>query len=388
MTTVALGEVVNFYSGGTPSKSNAAFWQGDVPWFSAKDMKHSRLTDSADHVSEEVFSTTPLRKLPAGTIAVVVRGMILAHTVPISILDVEAAINQDLKALLPKRPLDTSYLAAVLRAQHASILSQVSTAAHGTKKLESRVLENLRIPLPPLVEQRRIAAIFDRADALRAKRRQALTQLDALTQSVFVDMFDDTELDLVPAGELMPAMRNGLSPASGGGHVAQVLTLSAVTQGTFDPSHSKVGNFAADPPADKRVTSSDFLMCRGNGNRDLVGVGTFSRADRPDLVFPDTVIAGSVDESRIRLPFLEVAWRQQTVRHQIVSRSRTTNGTYKVNQKSLSSVLVGVPSIERQDEFVRVVGGIGASREQIRRAATADELLFASLQARAFGGDL
>ncbi len=61
--------------------------------------------------------------------------MILAHTVPISILDVDAAINQDLKALIPKRDFDASYLAAMLRAQHATILSKVSAAAHGTKKL-------------------------------------------------------------------------------------------------------------------------------------------------------------------------------------------------------------------------------------------------------------
>lgn len=110
MKTVALGDVVHFYSGGTPPKSNVAHWQGDVPWFSAKDMKRPRLTDSADHVADDVFSTTSLRRVPAGTVAMVVRGMILAHTVPISILDVEAAINQDLKALIPKTELDSTYL--------------------------------------------------------------------------------------------------------------------------------------------------------------------------------------------------------------------------------------------------------------------------------------
>jgi len=76
VTTVALGDVVDFYSGGTPSKSKPKLWQGNVPWFSAKDMKRPRLRDSADHVADDVFSSTPLRKLPAGTIAMVVRGMI------------------------------------------------------------------------------------------------------------------------------------------------------------------------------------------------------------------------------------------------------------------------------------------------------------------------
>lgn len=189
MKTVALGDLVDFYSGGTPSKAKPELWDGDVPWFSAKDMKKARLADSADHISDAVFSSTPLRKLPAGTVALVVRGMILAHTVPIAILDVESAINQDLKALIPRQEINGSYLATMLRAQHAAILGQVSTAAHGTKKLESRVLENIRIPLLSIEEQGRVAGIIDQADTIRAKRRQVLAHLDTLTQSVFHGMF-------------------------------------------------------------------------------------------------------------------------------------------------------------------------------------------------------
>lgn len=285
MKTVALGDIVDFYSGGTPSKANAAFWQGDVPWFSAKDMKKPRLTNSVDHIADEALSSTSLRRLPAGTIAMVVRGMILTHTIPISVLDVAAAINQDLKALLPKRPIDTSFLAAMLRAQHATILSQVSTAAHGTKKLDSRVLEELRIPFPPLAEQRRIAAILDQADDLRAKRRQVLAHLDTLAQSLFIDMFTESESVATQASTLMPHMRNGLSPSTSGTYPARVLTLSAVTQGEFNPDAAKQGVFAVEPPSDKRVRAGDFLICRGNGNKNLVGSGAYSRENRSDLVF-------------------------------------------------------------------------------------------------------
>ena len=55
----------------------------------------------------------------------------------------------------------------------------------------SSLLKSLRIPLPPLAEQKRIAGILDAADALRAKRREALAQLDTLLQSTFLDMFGD-----------------------------------------------------------------------------------------------------------------------------------------------------------------------------------------------------
>lgn len=171
-------------------------WNGDVPWFSAKDVKHDRLADSTDHISEQALASTSLKRLPAGTIVIVVRGMILAHTVPIAILEVEGAINQDLKALLPKMEVDAVYLAAMLRAQHASILSQVSTAAHGTKKIEMRVLEGLLIPLPSLPEQRRIAAILDHADTLRAQRRAVVAQVDSFKQTMFRELADLAAWDL------------------------------------------------------------------------------------------------------------------------------------------------------------------------------------------------
>ncbi|MFC9519190.1 restriction endonuclease subunit S [Nocardiaceae bacterium NPDC056970] len=388
MTNVALGEVVDFYSGGTPSKGKAEFWDGDVPWFSAKDMKRPRLTDSIDHITEAVFSSTSLRKIPAGTVAMVVRGMILAHTVPIAILDVDAAINQDMKALLPRRDIEPSFLAAMLRAQHATILAQVSTAAHGTKKLESRVLEEIRIPLPHLAEQRRIVAILAQADLLRAKRRQILAYLDNLTQSIFHDMFGAESFPAVMAGELMPKMRNGLSPATDGEYPADVLTLSAVTRGTFNPLAVKRGAFAINPPDEKRVTALDFLMCRGNGNKALVGAGAFSPEDRPDLVFPDTVIAGRVDQSKVAMPFLNVAWKQSEVRRQIESVARTTNGTYKVNQQSLSTVTLFLPPLSRQLKFASRVERVSAQSAAVARACAADDEMFDSLQSCAFRGEL
>lgn len=246
-----------------------------------------------------------------------------------------------------------------------------------------------RIVLPPLAEQRRIAAILDHADALRTKRRQVLAHLDALTQAIFHDMFapEDTHPG-VPAGTLMPTMRNGLSPATAGTVSASVLTLSAVTQGKFDPHATKTGMFMIDPPEDKRVTAKDFLMCRGNGNRGLVGVGTYSQEDRPDLVFPDTVIAGTVDTALVLMPFLEVAWRRPGVRKRIEAGARTTNGTYKVNQQTLAAVTVPVPPLVNQQEFARRISQIATFRAQVERTTTSDDELFTSLQSRAFRGEL
>ena len=249
-----------------------------------------------------------------------------------------------------------------------------------------KFLKDLFVPRPPLAEQCRIAAILDQADALRTKRRQVLIRLEDFSQSIFAASFGAESFPLSPAGELMPAMRNGLSPATDGQYEAEVLTLSAVTQGRFDPRAVKPGFFSVEPPADKRVTARDFLMCRGNGNKSLVGVGVFSEVARPNLVFPDTVIAGRVDPTKIAMPYLAAAWKQPEVRRQIAAAARTTNGTYKVNQQTLSSISLPVPPLSLQHKFASRVEYVKVQTGFVRRALLANDELFASIQARAFGG--
>lgn len=170
---VDLGELVNFYSGGTPSKQSPEFWKGDLPWFSPKDLKRSELVDSIDHVSEDVLTRTPLRAVPADTVLIVVRGMILAHTVPISIVRTTCTINQDLKALIPRVAIDPLFLRTALEVQHAQLLSRVSTAAHGTKRLEMRDLKAIRIARPGAKREQEFAS---RAASATVLHRDLLAQ--------------------------------------------------------------------------------------------------------------------------------------------------------------------------------------------------------------------
>ena len=151
------------------------------------------------------------------------------------------------------------------------------------------------------------------------------------------------------------SMRNGVSPSKKGTVLNQILTLSAITQGDFDESAVKEGLFEVEPAEEKRVSEEDFYLCRGNGNKCLVGLGAFPYKSIPDLVFPDTMIALKIDETIIRKKFIETAWKLPSVREQIESAARTTNGTYKINQKIINDVQVVIPPIENQDAFVSFV---------------------------------
>lgn len=151
-----LGSITDFKSGGTPSKDNAAFWNGSIPWASAKDMKHLFLQDTEDHVTPTAIAEGA-KLAPAGSILILIRGMTLLKDVPICVLTSEMSFNQDVKALLPKVDVDGRFLAYFLLGCKQRLLSLVDIAGHGTGRLDTDKLKSLEVMLPKLAEQQRIA---------------------------------------------------------------------------------------------------------------------------------------------------------------------------------------------------------------------------------------
>ena len=223
-------------------------------------------------------------------------------------------------------------------------------------------LKEANIVLPDRMTQSRIAAMFAKLEELMKLQKQQLAKLDELVKARFVEMFERHSWETVLAGSIMHEMRNGVSPTNSGRYHAKVLTLSAITQGVFNADAWKDGVFYYSPSEDKRVSSSDFYICRGNGNKRLVGVGAYSIMNRPDLVFPDTIIAARIDERQVSLPYLCNAWKSPSVRSQIESAAQTTNGTYKINQKTISNVKLVLPPLSLQHEFAAYVAQADKSK--------------------------
>jgi type I restriction enzyme S subunit len=231
-----------------------------------------------------------------------------------------------------------------------------------------RDLRELRFRLPALERQHELAELLWAGEELKSTYRQLLFACNEQVKSRFVELFGDSTIPTVKTGEVLSEIRNGLSPARGGDYHATVLTLSAITQGAFDAEARKEDTFKNEPPIDKRVVAGDFYICRGNGNKALVGTGEYPTKDIPDLVFPDTIIAGHVDQSLMLLPFLRAAWKQDDVRRQIEAKARTTNGIYKINQAIVASIEIPLPSIELQQEFANFVSQVDKSEFALKQA--------------------
>jgi type I restriction enzyme M protein len=146
-----LREAGRWVSGNTPSRNKTEFWVGNFPWVSPKDMKQKYIFDSEEHLSEAGQKEATI--VDSGTILIVIRGMILAHSFPVAITKRAVAFNQDMKALIPEKPFSPHYLFHWFKWATPKILGRISDSSHGTKRLPMDELLGMKILRPKAKQQ-------------------------------------------------------------------------------------------------------------------------------------------------------------------------------------------------------------------------------------------
>jgi type I restriction enzyme S subunit len=187
-----LHELVYIQSGATPSKANPAFWNGSIPWVSAKDMKRLFLEDAEDHISTAAIDDGA-RLVPPGTLLLLTRGMTLLKDVPICVLRRGMSFNQDVKGLRPKDGVEGLFLAWMLTGNKQRLLAMVNIAGHGTGKLDTDELKALELMLPPPDEQQRIANCLSSLDDQITVQLQKLEALKTHKKGLMQGLFPTAE---------------------------------------------------------------------------------------------------------------------------------------------------------------------------------------------------
>lgn len=177
-----LKHFANFIGGGTPSRDNLAYWNGNIPWISPKDMKNEILYGAEEYITEEGLKNSSSSLVSSGRALMVVRSGILKHTIPVAINKVPVALNQDMKALdFADDSCLSSFFLRWVQGLNIVLLTAWAKQGATVESIEQAYLAETVVPLPPIEEQKTIVAFLDREtakfDELCMESEQAITLL-------------------------------------------------------------------------------------------------------------------------------------------------------------------------------------------------------------------
>lgn len=389
--SVRIDQCCDIISGATPKTGQESYWGGDIFWATPKDL--SELNGSA-YIDSTPRTITKLGLQSCAATVLPVRSVLFSSRAPIghvAINRVPMATNQGFKSFVPKTGvLHPEYLLHWLRANRPYLEGLGNGATF--KEVSKTIVSRVEVPLPSLIEQRRIAEVLDRAEALRAKCRAALAQLDNLTHAIFLDMFGDPTANQrgFASAQLGTLVRKGdtinygvVQPGEDFDKGIPLVRVGDLQDGRVD--HSKL----------KRISPSieaAYRRSRLRGDEILVScVGSVGL-----VVLADESVKGfNIARAVARIPlsdaiervFVAAYLKTGSVQRYFTNELRTVSQP-TLNIKQLSETVVHLPPIELQRIFTHRITSIEALKATHRAALTELDALFASLQHRAFRGEL
>lgn len=294
--------------------------------------------------------------------------------------------STDIVPISPGPDIDRRFLLHVLRTP--AMVGHATRLAVGANlpRLSPKSLETFPIPLPPLEEQRRIAAVLDAADELRAKRCEVLGKLDTLTQAIFIDMFGDPVTNprgwsTAPLAELgtldrgVSKLRPRNDPALLGGPWPLIQTGDVASSGGY--IRAAGGSYSDLGLAQSRMWPAGTLCITIAANIAKTGILTF------DACFPDSVVGFTSDPATTEFVRSFLGFLQP-----VLEANAPESAQKNINLKTLRTADVPVPPSALRKQFAEAVDGVRAQHARLTASGDSFDELFASLKQRAFRGEL
>jgi type I restriction enzyme, S subunit len=393
--TARLDECAEIVSGATPSTSLKAYWNGDIYWATPKDLSEldgAYISDTSRKLTRAGLQNCAATILPAGSVLFSSRapiGLVAVNTVPM-------ATNQGFKSFIPKPDrTDPKFLYWWLRANRSFLESLGNGATF--KEVSKAIISRVEIVLPPLAKQRRIAEVLDRADALGAQRRAALVQLDTLTQSIFFDLFGDPSTnskrwELRRLGDEI-SVQGGYAFKSSDYTTAGIRLVKISNVHKDDLEWSDVDYL----PTHYLREFSAFSLCAGDivlaltrpivKSLSSVKVAVVQSSDLPCLLNQRVGRFSFPKDSGLIAAYLFEYCRTKAF-FNVVRRFCSESLQPNMSSSQIEGIRIAVPPIELQNEFARRVQAVQTLRNKQRACLSEIDALFASLQHRAFRGEL
>ena len=269
-----------------------------------------------------------------------------------------------------------------------------ATGANYPAVSDKTVKESI-IPLPPLEEQRRIAAILDKADAIRRKRKQTLELTETFLQSIFLDMFGDpvtnpkewNEEALISIANIKSGVTKGRNFAGKETVYVPYMRVANVQDGYIDVSDvADIEVFEQDIEK-YQLEAGDILLTEG-GDPDKLGRGAVWSGQVNPCIHQNHIFRVRIDRAKATPEFLSALIGGPRGKRYFLRSAKQTTGIATINITQLKSFSAILPPIELQNRFSEVVKKVGKSIENASSNANEIDNLFNSLVQKAFRGEL
>jgi len=387
-----LGDFCRTGSGGTPTRSKKEYYQnGRIPWIKSGELNKPEITTSDEFITEAGLKGSAAKLLEPGAIFIALYGATVGQ---VSKLRIQAATNQAICHIYPNKDIcDENYLFSYIKASRHVLLSK--RVGGGQPNISQQIVRDLKIPLPPLEEQKRIAKILDAADALRAKRRQAIAQLDTFLQSTFLDLFGDPVTNPKGWEEVpLPSLSVKFCDGPFGSNLktehyresgVRVIRLQDIGIGEMiddDLAYISEEHYATLPK--NHCQPYDVIIgTMGDPNiRACIVPSSLSRC----LNKADCLLFRADNEKVTPLYLCHLLNCPATVQASMRLVRGQTRG--RISLGRLKQLKVPQPPLDSQQHFASIVESIEQQKSKMLAHLSQLDTLFASLQQRAFKGEL
>ena len=383
---IPLGDCCQIISGSTPKRNKPEYWGGDIPWVTPKDLgklKTPVLKDAPEKITEAGYKSCSTTLLPQGSI-------LFSSRAPIGYVAIAGrpmCTNQGFKSLVPNEYVHSPYLYWCMR----KYASDIEALGSGTtfKEVSKGIVERFIIPLPPLEEQRRIAAILDKADGVRRKRKEAIRLTEELLKSTFLEMFGDPVTnpkgwEIAKLGDFGKILTGNTPPRSVSenyGDEIEWIKSDNITTPEHFLTQAEEKLSAKGKKIARTVPNGSVLVTCIAGSRSSIGRAALT--DR-EVAFNQQINA-VVPNSDVDPYFL---YGQLFVAQHLVQAQSTDSMKGMVNKSKFSSIEFIKPPSQKQQKFGKWFLGFHRYYMNLISGEEQSENLFNSLLQRAFRGEL
>lgn len=348
----ALGDVCAITTGGTPARTRRDFFGGGIPWVKIGDMVDGVVRTTEETISQAGIEGSSAKLFSRGTVLI----SIFATIGRTAILEIDAATNQAIAGITPYDSLESAYLRYFLDSKHR----ELNALARGVAQpnINQKILKSLRIPLPPIAEQRRIVDLLSRAEGILRLRREAQRKAAELIPAIFLDLFGDPATNpkgwpVFGFGDLIiEGPQNGLyKHKSCYGTGTPILRIDGFYDGVVQ-NLASLQRVRIEPDEAQRfgLTQDDIVINRVN-SPEYLGKSALIPALAEAMVFESNMMRLHTDPARMAPKYMIALLQTEAIRSQILARAKHAINQSSINQQDVRAFRVPLPPLDLQRQF-------------------------------------